>query len=157
MIEALARTWFTILIEKRARQFLKKLPRKTRRIAVEKVQGLAEDPYPGGNRERFEYPHPPAVYRLHQQILHRVLYRRAGGARRQGCKGHDDRESTWSTRAGEMTDIRGSTIGRIYGIRAGTRFRSNPGRLNIEGFFKANSTRYKYTGGPGPWRRYGPP
>lgn len=56
---------FAILIEKRAREFLKKLPRKTRRIIVEKIQGLAKDPFPGGNKEKLEYSHPPVVYRLH--------------------------------------------------------------------------------------------
>ncbi len=55
---------FAILIEKRAREFLKKLPRKTRRIIVEKIQGLAENPFSGGNKENLEYSHPPVVYRL---------------------------------------------------------------------------------------------
>lgn len=65
---------FVILIEKKAREFLRKLPRKARRIVVEKLQGLAEDPYPGGNKERLEYPHPPAVYRLHISRSFTALY-----------------------------------------------------------------------------------
>ena len=65
---------FVILIEKKAREFLRKLPRKARRIVVEKLQGLAEDPYPGGNKERLEYPHPPAVYRLHISRSFAALY-----------------------------------------------------------------------------------
>lgn len=53
-----------MLIEKKAREFLKRPPLKTRRIVVEKIQELAEDPFSGGDRENLEYPHPPAVYRL---------------------------------------------------------------------------------------------
>ncbi|WOX58621.1 type II toxin-antitoxin system RelE family toxin [Methanoculleus receptaculi] len=57
---------FAILIERRAREFLKGLPPKTRRIVVEKIQELAENPFPGDrDKEKLEYPHPPAIYRLH--------------------------------------------------------------------------------------------
>jgi mRNA-degrading endonuclease RelE of RelBE toxin-antitoxin system len=56
---------FTIVIERRAREFVKRLPPKTRRIIVEKILELKEDPFPGGNKEKLECPHPPAVYRLH--------------------------------------------------------------------------------------------
>jgi len=45
---------FTVLIEEKAREFLKRLPPKTRRIVVEKIQELAEDPFPGGNKEKLE-------------------------------------------------------------------------------------------------------
>ena len=65
---------FAILIEKRAREFHKKLPQKARRIVVEKIQGLAEDPFPGGNKEKLVYPHPPAVYRLHIGRSFTVFY-----------------------------------------------------------------------------------
>jgi len=65
---------FAILIEKRAREFLKKLPQKTRRIIVEKIQGLAEDPFPGGNKEKLECSHPPVVYRLHIGRSFTVFY-----------------------------------------------------------------------------------
>ncbi|WOX56618.1 type II toxin-antitoxin system RelE/ParE family toxin [Methanoculleus palmolei] len=65
---------FTVLIERKAREFLKRLPPKTRRIVVEKIQELAEDPFPGGNKEKLEYPHPPAVYRLHISRSFTVFY-----------------------------------------------------------------------------------
>ncbi|MFY1644797.1 type II toxin-antitoxin system RelE family toxin [Methanoculleus bourgensis] len=65
---------FTILIERKAREFLKGLPPKTRRIIVEKIQDLADDPFPGGNKEKLEYPHPPAVYRLHISRSFAVSY-----------------------------------------------------------------------------------
>ena len=65
---------FAILIERRAREFLKGLPPKTRRIVVEKIQDLARDPFPGGNKEKLEYPHPPAVYRLHISRSFTVFY-----------------------------------------------------------------------------------
>jgi mRNA-degrading endonuclease RelE of RelBE toxin-antitoxin system len=56
---------FTIVIEKRAREFLKKIPRKSRRIIVDKIHELVHDPFPGGDTEKPDHPHPPAVYRLH--------------------------------------------------------------------------------------------
>ncbi|SCL74669.1 hypothetical protein L21_0552 [Methanoculleus chikugoensis] len=65
---------FTVLIERKARELLKRLPKKTRRIVVEKIQELAEDPFPGGNKEKLEYPHPPAVYRLHISRSFTVFY-----------------------------------------------------------------------------------
>ncbi|WP_292366296.1 MULTISPECIES: type II toxin-antitoxin system RelE family toxin [unclassified Methanoculleus] len=65
---------FTVLIERKARELLKRLPPKTRRIVVEKIQELAEDPFPGGNKEKLECPHPPAVYRLHISRSFTVFY-----------------------------------------------------------------------------------
>ena len=65
---------FTIFIERRAREFVKRLPPKTRRIIVEKILELKEDPFPGGNKEKLEYPHPPAVYRLHIGRSFTVFY-----------------------------------------------------------------------------------
>lgn len=65
---------FTVLIERKAQEFLKRLPKKTRRIVVEKIQELADDPFPGGNKEKLEYPHPPAVYRLHISRSFTVFY-----------------------------------------------------------------------------------
>ncbi len=65
---------FTVLIERKAQEFLKRLPKKARRIVVEKIQELAEDPFPGGNKEKLEYPHPPAVYRLHISRSFTVFY-----------------------------------------------------------------------------------
>ena len=65
---------FTIVIERRAREFVKRLPPKTRRIIVEKILELKEDPFPGGNKEKLEYPHPPAVYRLHIGRSFTVFY-----------------------------------------------------------------------------------
>ena len=65
---------FTVLIERKAQEFLKRLPKNTRRIVVEKIQELAEDPFPGGNKEKLEYPHPPAVYRLHISRSFTVFY-----------------------------------------------------------------------------------
>ncbi|TAJ43711.1 hypothetical protein CUJ86_10300 [Methanofollis fontis] len=56
---------FTPVIEKKVEEFLKKLSGKSRRIVIEKILGLRDDPYPGGNKEKLDYPHPPAVYRLH--------------------------------------------------------------------------------------------
>ncbi len=35
---------------------------------------LKEDPFPGGNREKLECPHPPAVYRLHIGRSFTVFY-----------------------------------------------------------------------------------
>jgi len=43
-------------------------------IVVEKIRGLAEDPFPGGNKEKLEYPHPPVVYRLHIGMSFTVFY-----------------------------------------------------------------------------------
>ncbi len=65
---------FTVLIERKAREFLKRLPPKARRIIIEKIQELTEDPFPGGNKEKLEYPHPPAVYRLHISRSFTVFY-----------------------------------------------------------------------------------
>ena len=65
---------FTIVIERRAREFVKRLPPKTRRIVVEKILELKEDPFPGGNKEKLEYPRPPAVYRLHIGRSFTVFY-----------------------------------------------------------------------------------
>jgi mRNA interferase RelE/StbE len=65
---------FTIVIERKAEEFLKKLPKKTRRIAVEKILELREDPFPGGNKEKLECPHPPTVYRLHISRSFSVFY-----------------------------------------------------------------------------------
>lgn len=65
---------FTLVIERRAREFVKSLPPKTRRIIVEKILELEEDPFPGGNKEKLEYPHPPAVYRLHIGRSFTVFY-----------------------------------------------------------------------------------
>ncbi|WP_332449743.1 type II toxin-antitoxin system RelE family toxin [Methanoculleus sp.] len=65
---------FTIVIERRAREFVKGLPPKTRRIIVEKILELKEDPFPGGNKAKLEYPHPPAVYRLHIGRSFTVFY-----------------------------------------------------------------------------------
>jgi len=50
------------------------LPQKTRRIIVEKILDLREDPFPGGNKEKPDYPHPPAVYRLHVGRSFTVFY-----------------------------------------------------------------------------------
>lgn len=65
---------FAILIEKKAREFLTRLPPKARRIVVEKIQELEDDPFPGGNKEKLECPHPPAVYRLHISRSFTVFY-----------------------------------------------------------------------------------
>lgn len=65
---------FTLVIERKAEKFLKKLPQKTRSIIVEKILDLIEDPFPGGNREKLECPHPPAVYRLHIGRSFTVFY-----------------------------------------------------------------------------------
>ncbi len=66
---------FAILIERRAREFVKGLPPKTRRIVVEKIQELAENPFPGDrDKEKLEYPHPPAIYRLHISRSFTVFY-----------------------------------------------------------------------------------
>jgi mRNA-degrading endonuclease RelE of RelBE toxin-antitoxin system len=65
---------FTIVIERRAREFVKRLPPKTRRIIVEKILELKEDPFPGENKEKPEYPNPPAVYRLHIGRSFTVFY-----------------------------------------------------------------------------------
>jgi len=65
---------FTIVIERRAREFVKRLPPKTRRIIVEKILELKEGPFPGGNKEKLEYPNPPAVYCLHIGRSFMVFY-----------------------------------------------------------------------------------
>ena len=65
---------FTLVIESKAEKFLKMLPQKTRRIIVDKILNLMEDPFPKGNKEKLTYPHPPAVYRLHISRLFTVFY-----------------------------------------------------------------------------------
>lgn len=65
---------FSIVIEKRAREYLGKIQKKTRRILVDKILELQHDPYPGGNKERLDYPHPPVVYRLHVSRSFTVFY-----------------------------------------------------------------------------------
>ena len=65
---------FTLVIERKAEKFLKNLPQKTRCIIVEKILGLIEDPFPKGNKEKLDYPHPPAVYRLHIGRSFTVFY-----------------------------------------------------------------------------------
>lgn len=65
---------FTLVIEKNAEKFLKRLPKKTRRIIVDRILDLREDPFPGGNKERLEWSHPPVVYRLHISRSFTVFY-----------------------------------------------------------------------------------
>jgi len=65
---------FTLVIESKAEKFLKKLPQKTRHIIIEKILDLKEDPFLGGNKEKLDYPHPPAVYRLHVSRSFTVFY-----------------------------------------------------------------------------------
>ena len=65
---------FTIVIEKKAEKFLKTLPKKTRRIVIDNILELQEDPFPGGNKEKLEYNHPPVVYRLHISRSFTVFY-----------------------------------------------------------------------------------
>lgn len=65
---------FSIVIEKKAEKFLKKLPQKARRIIVDKILELRDDPFPGGNKEKLEYDHPPVVYRLHVSRSFTVFY-----------------------------------------------------------------------------------
>jgi len=65
---------FSLIIDTKAEKFLKNLPQKSRRIIVEKILDLREDPFPGGNKEKLEYPHPPAVYRLHIGRSFTVFY-----------------------------------------------------------------------------------
>ncbi|WP_421908302.1 type II toxin-antitoxin system RelE family toxin [Methanolacinia petrolearia] len=65
---------FNILIEKRAEKFLKKLPIKSRRIIVEKILELKNNPFPGENKEKIFCPKPPEVYRLHISRSYTVFY-----------------------------------------------------------------------------------
>jgi mRNA-degrading endonuclease RelE of RelBE toxin-antitoxin system len=65
---------FAIVIERKAQEFIKRLPQKLRCIVVEKILELKEDPFPGGNKEKLESPHPPAVYRLHIGRSFTVFY-----------------------------------------------------------------------------------
>ena len=65
---------FTIVIEKKAEKFLKALPKKTRRIVIDKILELQEDPFPGGNKEKLDYNHLPEVYRLHISRSFTVFY-----------------------------------------------------------------------------------
>jgi mRNA interferase RelE/StbE len=65
---------FTLVIENKAEKFLKNLPQKTRRIIVEKILDLREDSFPKGSKEKLDYPHPPAVYRLHVSRSFTVFY-----------------------------------------------------------------------------------
>ena len=50
------------------------LPKKTRRIIVDKILSLIEDPFPNGNKEKLNYSHPPAIYRLHIGRSFTVFY-----------------------------------------------------------------------------------
>ncbi|MDD1723817.1 MAG: type II toxin-antitoxin system RelE/ParE family toxin [Methanospirillum sp.] len=63
-----------ILIEKKAREYLQKLPIKTRRIIVGKIQELSVNPYPGSNKEKLECYNSPVVYRLHISRSYTVFY-----------------------------------------------------------------------------------
>ncbi len=65
---------FTLVIEYNAEKFLKKLPQKTRHIIVGKILDLSEDPFPSGSKEKLDYSHPPAVYRLHVGRSFTVFY-----------------------------------------------------------------------------------
>jgi mRNA-degrading endonuclease RelE of RelBE toxin-antitoxin system len=65
---------FSIVIEKKAEKFIKELPQKTRRIIVDKILELPDDPFPGGNKEKLEYDHRPSVYRLHVSRSFTVFY-----------------------------------------------------------------------------------
>lgn len=65
---------FTLFIERKARDYLKNLPPKSRRIITEKILELEKNPFPGDNKEKLEYPDPPAVYRLHISRSFTVLY-----------------------------------------------------------------------------------
>ena len=50
------------------------MQKKTRRILVDKILELQYNPYPGGNKERLDYPHPPVVYRLHVSRSFTIFY-----------------------------------------------------------------------------------
>ena len=65
---------FTLVIESKAEKFLKNLLQKTRHIIVEKILDLRENPFPDGSKEKLDYPHPPAVYRLHISRSFTVFY-----------------------------------------------------------------------------------
>lgn len=65
---------FTIVIERRAHDYLIRLPHKTRRIIVEKILSLGKDPFPGGNKEKLEYPDHPVIYRLHVSRSFTIFY-----------------------------------------------------------------------------------
>jgi len=65
---------FTLVIERKAEKFLKMLPKKTRRIIVNKILCLIEDPFPSGNKEKLNYSDPPAIYRLHIGRSFTVFY-----------------------------------------------------------------------------------
>ena len=65
---------FSIVIERRARDYLKRLPQKSRRIIVEKILDLEHDPFPGGNKEKLMFPEPPVVHRLHVGRSFTVFY-----------------------------------------------------------------------------------
>lgn len=69
------KSMFTLVIEKNAEKFLNRLPQKSRRIIVDKILELREDPFPGGNKERLECSLPPVVYRLHISRSFTVFYR----------------------------------------------------------------------------------
>jgi len=65
---------FEILIERRAHDYLIRLPHKTRSIIVEKILDLGKDPFPGGNKEKLDYPDPPVLYRLHVSRAFTIFY-----------------------------------------------------------------------------------
>lgn len=65
---------FTILIEKKAEKFLKKLPLKSRHIIVERILELKNNPFPGENKEKLFCSRPPDVYRLHISRSYTVFY-----------------------------------------------------------------------------------
>ena len=65
---------FNILIEKQAEKFLKKLPLKSRRIIVEKILELKNNPFPGENKEKLFCSTPPDIYRLHISRSYTVFY-----------------------------------------------------------------------------------
>jgi len=68
---------FRILIDKSALENIQSLSEKSRRIVMEKLKTLQEDPYPGSgsNRERLHLHGREDTYRLHISRTFTAFYR----------------------------------------------------------------------------------
>ncbi|KDE54729.1 type II toxin-antitoxin system RelE/ParE family toxin [Methanoculleus sp. MH98A] len=66
---------FRILINKKALESIRSLSEKSRRIVMEKLKTLQDDPYPGSDRERLHVHGREDTYRLHISRTFTAFYR----------------------------------------------------------------------------------
>ena len=66
---------FRILINKKALESIRSLSEKSRRIVMDKLKTLQDDPYPGSGKERLHVHGREDTYRLHISRTFTAFYR----------------------------------------------------------------------------------